>query len=515
MGIILQPFAWLLLFFYNLFNSYGLALILFGIVVKLILFPVTLKSKKSMIQTTMLSGKMQQLQKQYGKDKERYNVEVQKLYEREKVNPMGGCIWSLIPMFVLIALYGIIREPLTYFMQMSAEQIQVLAAQLDWQTLAVAEGWISQGNMNKLVQDMADKVAGGELQVFADGLWKSTKDGTITGLFQNGGFNQLYLLAQVTSENLASLQAAVNAQFVGAGDHLFVLNFMFLHIDLSRIPTVMFWNNGFGWDSIGLFLLPIISVATSTLNMKVAQATNQMNNQTKNDQMDKTNKMVMWMMPVMSLWIGFTIPAGLTVYWIAQYFVGMAQEVICGKMLKKDYEAAREAAAKREAEEKEEEKRRKEEARLERQRRIEEDKKNRGKKKPQKKDTEPDQEGVNREDSREGIRAYARGRSYIPGRYGGVTPYTDPNQLFRAIEAAEAEKKGKKKSKPVKGEKEKQSPKEEPKPQVVQALEFPVQPEESAVPPEEIAVAPIETEDIEVEVEEIEVEIDEDENKEG
>ena len=55
MGIILQPFAWLLLFFYNLFNSYGLALILFGIIVKLVLFPVTLKSKKSMIQTTMLS----------------------------------------------------------------------------------------------------------------------------------------------------------------------------------------------------------------------------------------------------------------------------------------------------------------------------------------------------------------------------------------------------------------------------------------------------------------------------
>ena len=124
MGIILQPFAWLLLFFYNLFSSYGLALILFGIVVKLVLFPVTLKSKKSMIQTSMLSGKMQQLQKQYGKDRERYNLELQKLYEKEKINPMGGCVWSLIPMIILILLYGVIREPLTYFMQLSKEQIQ-------------------------------------------------------------------------------------------------------------------------------------------------------------------------------------------------------------------------------------------------------------------------------------------------------------------------------------------------------------------------------------------------------
>ena len=508
MGIILQPFAWLLLFFYNLFSSYGLALILFGIVVKLVLFPVTLKSKKSMIQTSMLSGKMQQLQKQYGKDRERYNLELQKLYEKEKVNPMGGCVWSLIPMIILILLYGVIREPLTYFMQLSTEQIQVLAAEMDWQTLAVANGWVSQGAMDKLVQGMAEKVASGELTVFANGLWKDVESGAITGLFQNGGFNQLYLLAQVTGENLTSLQSAINAQFAGAGDHLFVLNFMFLGIDLSLIPNLMFWKRGFGWDSIGLFLLPLISVGVSTLSMKVSQATNQMNSQQSNEQMDKTNKMLLWMMPLMSLWIGFTIPAGLTVYWIAQYFVQMVQEVICGKILKKDYEAAREASARAEAEAKEEEKRRKEEARLERQRRLEEEKKNRGKKKPpQKKDAEPDQEGVNKEDSREGIRAYARGRSYIPGRYGGVTPYTDPNQLFRAVEAAETGKKKKGKEKPE---------------GTTQAgsIQIPeASPVEPVIPMEGTAPAPIEapaeTEEVEVEVEEIEVEVDEDENKEG
>lgn len=508
MGIILQPFAWLLLFFYNLFSSYGLALILFGIVVKLVLFPVTLKSKKSMIQTTMLSGKMQQLQKQYGKDRERYNLELQKLYEKEKVNPMGGCVWSLIPMIILILLYGVIREPLTYFMQLSTEQIQVLAAEMDWQTLAVANGWVSQGAMDKLVQGMAEKVASGELTVFANGLWKDVESGAITGLFQNGGFNQLYLLAQVTGENLTSLQSAINAQFAGAGDHLFVLNFMFLGIDLSLIPNLMFWKRGFGWDSIGLFLLPLISVGVSTLSMKVSQATNQMNSQQSNEQMDKTNKMLLWMMPLMSLWIGFTIPAGLTVYWIAQYFVQMVQEVICGKILKKDYEAAREASARAEAEAKEEEKRRKEEARLERQRRLEEEKKNRGKKKPpQKKDAEPDQEGVNKEDSREGIRAYARGRSYIPGRYGGVTPYTDPNQLFRALEDAETGKKKKGKEKPE---------------GTTQAgsIQIPeASPVEPVIPVEGTAPAPIEapaeTEEVEVEVEEIEVEVDEDENKEG
>ena len=325
MGIFLQPFAWLLLFFYNLFNSYGLALILFGVVIKLVLFPVTLKSKKSMIQTTMLSSKMQQLQKQYGKDKERYNLELQKLYQREKVNPMGGCLWSLIPMVVLIALFGIIREPLTYFMHLSVEQIQALAAQLDWETVSVANGWLSQSAMDKLREQLAD--------------------GKITSLFQhNVGYNQMYLVSMINSENLASLQSFLNGQFAGAGDNLFVMNFQFLGLDLSKIPTWKFWAGGVSPSSLGLFVLPIASTAVSYLSMKVSMATNQMNSGTENKQMDQTNKMMMWMMPLMSLWIGFTVPAGLSVYWITQYFVTMIQEVICGKMLKKDYEAARQAA---------------------------------------------------------------------------------------------------------------------------------------------------------------------------
>ena len=341
---------------------------------------------------------------------------------------MGGCLWSFIPVVLLIALFYIIREPLTYFMSLSAEQIQVLAKELDWQTVAVANGWVSQGAMDKLVEQMAA--------------------GDISYVFQNGAYNQLYLLSLVTQDNLASLQAALNAAFAGAGDNLFILNFDFLNgIDLSRIPTPMFWKNGLDWPSIGLFLLPVISVVTSVLSMKVSMATNRINNnQPQSSQMERTNKMMMWTMPLISIWIGFTIPAGLSVYWTSQYVVNMIQEVICSRILKKDYEAARAAAAERERQDKEEEKKRREEARLERARRIEEEKQNRGKKKraPKKKDEEPEQEGINKEDSREGLRAYARGRAYIPDRFGGVTPYVNPNDLIRAQQMEEQAKKGKK-----------------------------------------------------------------------
>lgn len=459
MGIILKPFAWLLLLFYNYFG-YGVALMLFALIIKVVLFPVSLKGKKSMIQMNMLSGKMQKLQKQYGKDRERYNLEVQKLYEKEKVNPMGGCVWSLIPMVFLIVLYAIIREPLVYMMNVPSDMIQTVSE--------------------------------------------------ITGVANSGAYPQI---AMAQALNDPAILEAVKAALGEAGNDVFAMDFSFLGLNLTQTPDIAFWKN-LSWQSIGLVLLPVISALLSFLSMKVSMATNKLNNQVNNDTAEKTNRTMMYTMPLISLWIGFTLPAALCVYWIAQSIVMMAQEVLCGRLLKKDYEAARAAAAQRELEEKEEEKRRKEEARLERQRRIEEEKKNRGKKKAVKKD-EPTEPGINKDDSRIGIRAYARGRSYDPNRFGGVTQYVDPSDLIAAEEAAKAAKKGKKKDKAQ--EQPAPAKTEEPKP-----LETPVESvkEEAAAPVEEAAApqtAPQETEEVEVEVEQVEVELpeDEDDKKEG
>lgn len=393
MGIILKPFAMLLMFLYEFFNSYGIALILFGFIVKLVLFPVTLKSKKSMIQMNMLSGRMNQLKAQYGKNPERYNMEIQKLYEQEKVNPMGGCLWSLIPMFVLIGLYGIIREPLT--------------------------------NMMDLPKDMVAQVA------------------ELTGVANTGNYPQI---AMVQAMNDSAVLASVKAALGDAAAGLKGMDFSFLGMNLADIPSYKFWQQG--TPGILMFILVLVSVATSYLSMKVSMSTNQMRKDDGNSQVDQTNKMMTWMMPLMSLWIGFSVPAGLTVYWISQYIMTMLTEVICGKMLKKDYEAARAAAEEAARQAKEDEKRRKEEARLERARRIEEEKLN--KKKGIKK--EPVQPGVNKDDSREGLRAYARGRAYMPDRFGGVTPYNDPSELIKAEAEAEAAK-SKKSSKKDKEEK--------------------------------------------------------------
>ena len=481
MGIILTPFAWLLMLFYDFSQNYGIALILFALVIKLVLFPFNLKGKKSMIQMNLLSSKMQQLQKQYGKDRERYNLEIQKLYEKEKVNPMSGCLWSFIPIIFLMVLYGIIREPLTYLMNVPADMINTVAE--------------------------------------------------ITGVANSGTYPQIAMLKAIADP---AMMEQVKAALGDAGAGLFSMNVEFLGINLANIPQLNFWSaeGGLVWGNIGLFLLPLVSVGTSLLSMYVSMKTNQMNRGgEQNEQMAKTNRTMMIFMPIMSLWIGFTVPAGLSIYWIAQYIFSIFQELICGRLLKKDYERARAEAAERERQEKEDEKRRKEEARLERQRRLEEEKKNRGKKKPKK--AEPTEPGINKDDSRIGIRAYARGRAYDPNRFGGVQPYRDPSDLLKAQAEAQNAQKGKKGRKDKK-EAEKTSPapeketkpiSQEEQPQLTQVQETPVQEAEAApeIPaPAEAETAapeaaPVETEEVEVEVEQVEVEIpeDEDDKKEG
>ena len=480
MGIILTPFAWLLMLFYDFSQNYGIALILFALVIKLVLFPFNLKGKKSMIQMNLLSSKMQQLQKQYGKDRERYNLEIQKLYEKEKVNPMSGCLWSFIPIIFLMVLYGIIREPLTYLMNVPADMIETVAE--------------------------------------------------ITGVANSGTYPQIAMLKAIADPAVLEQVKAALGESAGAG--LFSMNVEFLGINLANIPQLNFWSNGMNWGSVGLFLLPLVSVGTSLLSMYVSMKTNQMNRGgEQNEQMAKTNRTMMIFMPIMSLWIGFTVPAGLSIYWIAQYIFSIFQELICGRLLKKDYERARAEAAERERQEKEDEKRRKEEARLERQRRLEEEKKNRGKKKPKK--AEPTEPGINKDDSRIGIRAYARGRAYDPNRFGGVQPYRDPSELLKAQAEAQNAQKGKKGRKDKK-EAEKTSPapeketkpiSQEEQPQLTQVQETPVQEAEAApeIPapaeaePAAPEAAPVETEEVEVEVEQVEVELpeDEDDKKEG
>ena len=114
--IITWPFAKLMVWFYNLTGNYGVALIFFALAVNLIMTPFMAKSKKSMMRQARLQPQIQELQKRHEGNQQKLNAEMQNLYREEGINPMSGCLWSLIPFPILIALYSVVRQPLTRMM---------------------------------------------------------------------------------------------------------------------------------------------------------------------------------------------------------------------------------------------------------------------------------------------------------------------------------------------------------------------------------------------------------------
>lgn len=146
--VICIPFAWLVRVFYELTGSYGVAIILFTLVLKLILLPLQMKSKKSMMRMSRMSGRMQEIQKKYANNQAKMSEEMQKLYAEEGVNPMSGCLWSFLPLPILIALYSIIRQPITHFMMLSEETMYSIINHL-------AGAGVAMGNIVKVAEDGA------------------------------------------------------------------------------------------------------------------------------------------------------------------------------------------------------------------------------------------------------------------------------------------------------------------------------------------------------------------------
>ena len=133
--LICKIFSWPLIKFYEFTGNYGVSIILFAFMVNLLMTPFMAKSKKSMMRSTRLTPKIQELQRRHEGNPQKLNQEMQKLYREEGVNPMSGCLWSLIPFPILIALYSVIRQPLTRMMFVAEDVVTTL------QDYFVAQGW--------------------------------------------------------------------------------------------------------------------------------------------------------------------------------------------------------------------------------------------------------------------------------------------------------------------------------------------------------------------------------------
>mgnify|MGYP000843800863 FL=1 len=371
------PFAWLVRLFYDLTNSYGVALILFTLVIKLIMLPFQMKSKKSMMRMSRVSGQMQELQKRYAKNQAKLQEEMQKLYEEEGVNPMSGCLWSFLPFPILIALYSIIRQPITHFMMLPESAVETLI-----QTATNAGV-----NMANIVQ--LDKAG--------------------AAIVKNG-------VTQLSAYGQINLVKAVQEMGLSTPDGWFNVNYKFLGLDLTATPWEYVKSFTFTWAVIGVILIPILAGLSQFVFSKLTMKTQPQTDAAGGASM----KSMMYMMPLFSVYIAFVMPAALGVYWIAQSVFSLIQEAILNKTLSAKMEAEEEARFQARQADRQ---KRMEEARIqERQRQQDEQKKQTLREKQQAAQAAKAVKAAKAatsttEAGRVGDRPYARGRAYKADRY--------------------------------------------------------------------------------------------------
>jgi YidC/Oxa1 family membrane protein insertase len=380
MDFIAKPFGWLLMALYELTKNYGAAILLFALVVKVVLLYFSAKSKKSIMRSTRFTPYLKELEAKYEGNKQKYQEEVSRLYKEEHINPMGGCLWSLLPFPILLALYRAIRFPITIMMGVPAEAYE---------------------KIKNVLYAMGYEAAGG---------------------LRSTAYAQIFESQFITQHF---------ERFAHLSEKLRTLDYSFLGMNLGEQPNWRFWTFGQDgaalWPQLGLFLIPVLSAVLSWLQSKISQ------DQTPqtNDQAAGSTKTMMMIMPIMSLWIGFAMPGALGLYWIAGSVLQIIQDVVLGKIFNKQLDAEdAERNARLRAREQELERKRQETERLraEGATTVNPNTSRRKMQKSEKQKAEqrsaewqaannPGRKKGGEEPSRVGERAFARGRAYVPNRF--------------------------------------------------------------------------------------------------
>ncbi len=301
--IITVPFGALLNWLYELLGNYGFAMIIFAVIVQLVLLPITAKSKKSMMKMSRLQPRIQEIQRKYADDQAKQQEAIQAL-QREEGATMGcgGCLWSFVPMLILFPLFIVIRQPIVYML----------------------------GETEAVAQQIVDVIKG-----------------LNPGLFSSNSYYDQVAAVQAIPQYAEQIKAAIPSI---SADTLAGVDCSFLGLNLGSIPqfNVFAWE-AWTWANIGLFLIPVISAGSQVLQMMISQ---KMNNSVITDekgledketaqksQSAQSTKMMMWMMPLMSLWIGFTVPGVLSLYWFVGGIVRTVEDMLLTKHYRKVYDA--------------------------------------------------------------------------------------------------------------------------------------------------------------------------------
>lgn len=293
-------FGYLLQFLYQLVNNYGVAIILFTVIIKLILLPLSIKQQRTAKKSTELQEKMKVIQFKYKSDPEKMNQEMMNLYKSENMSPFSGCLTAIIQLLLLLSIFYLVRSPLTYMQKIPQDSINNYVTQLQENGKSVSQVYP-------------------EIDLIRESNWLKEQN--------------------PDDPNIDKLNLQMN----------------FLGLDLSKVPQQ-------NMTDYTVYIIPVLYILSSfvsikmTTAMQVKKAKQQKEEkeakdikidgttgkelvpqEEENNEMDavmQTNKMMSWMMPIMSISIAFIAPLGLALYWLISNILMIAERLILDKVIK-------------------------------------------------------------------------------------------------------------------------------------------------------------------------------------
>ena len=303
MGFISEIFGYVLNWLYGLVNNYGIAIIIFSILLRIILIPITIKQQLTMQKSAGIQEKMAEIQKKYKNNPEKLNQETIALYKNEKMSPFSGCLSSILQIIIILSVFWLVSQPLTYMKRINPEIIEKYTAEM---------------------QESGFEQNGGYIQIsLLD--YAETKYQEVN--------NQLQ---QENVENREELEAKRDEY------NSLRLNMHFLGIDLSKVPT----QNLNDWK---VYVIPGLYVITSFISIKLTTATQKKkkkkqdivveNGEVKENEIDPMEQMqamsqnMTYMIPIMSVIIAVIAPLGLALYWLVSNILMIIERLIINKIM--------------------------------------------------------------------------------------------------------------------------------------------------------------------------------------
>ena len=280
-------FGYLLDIINQFVNNYGLAIILFTAIIKLIMLPLSIKQQRSMKKNVELQEKLKVIQFKYKNDPEKLNKETMDLYKQEKMSTFSGCFSAIIQFILLISILYMVRFPLTYMEKVDKSKIETYTQQIKDAGMDVSQAY-------------------SEIDII----------------------REIDFLRENNPEDETLKNININMNFLG--------------LDLSKIPQ----QNLADWT---VYIIPILYILSTFVSMRLTtsmqnankdkkELTDGENKETERNEMEdamaQSNKMMSWMMPIMSVSISLVAPLGLALYWLVNNLLMIGERLVLNKVVK-------------------------------------------------------------------------------------------------------------------------------------------------------------------------------------